>query len=439
MKIISKLLLLIILLTSHLCYAEDIVNVPVQEITSDYGIKAWLAENSTNPIISMKITFKKAGYAYDDIPGLASMVADSLQEGTAEYSADQIADTLEEKGIFLSYNTSLEYFIVSIKSLSDNIETALELLQKMLISASFEEKAIERIRSKHLTIIQTLLEDPNYLAKRKFFEIVLHDHPYMKPKYGDEEGLKIISRQDLVSYAENHFNRVSLNISVAGDINADKLSKLLDKYFVDFPLIAKESIEIPRLSKLHIGDTSKVHLSMDIPQTVVYFGEEGIDIHDPDFYVAYVLNHIVGGHSLSSSLMEEIRKKKGLTYGIYTNLEYYSKMNLLLGSASTDYSKVDDLISSITQVFDDVKQTGISPQKLQDAKDYIVKSFVISLDTNDRVVRNISYAQNNQLGVDYVNNFCERIQAVELQDINRVLNRLLDSKKLLFVTVGKGS
>ena len=436
MRMVNKFIL-IFLFSFHFAYADVKIDIPVEEIKSDYGIHAWLAENSSSPTISIRLDFKNAGYAYDSIPGIASMVAALLQEGTEKYSADTIAEMLEENGIILSCSPNMEYFTVHIKAMPESIDIAFDLLRQMLVNPNFDDKSIERIKLQHTTLIKELSENPNYIAKKKFFEVMLQKHPYLNPRYGTASSLQAITRKDLLSYVENAFNRLNLTVTVAGDIKSGQLLSLLDKYMIDLPLIAAEVNEIPKLSKFKAKLPNKVHVPMEIPQTVICFGEGGIDRHDDDFYAAYLLNAIIGGRSLDSELMKEIRGKRALTYNINTELKNHPKMNVILGTTATEYSNVEKMIDSIHEVLDNIGKNGISSDQFQNFKDYILNSFIISLNTNDQISKLLSYAQNNQLGTDYINTFYEGVRSVQIKDVNRVLERFYNSKNLLIVAVGK--
>lgn len=429
--------LFILIIISNYTYADNKINFTVQEINSEYGIKAWLYEDNTTPIISMILTFKHAGYAYDTKPGTSALITKLLLEGAGEYDGNTIADLLESNGIILSYDTDLENFIVRIKTLSKHIDTALLLLQSMLTAPHLEDNAIERAKSQQISLIKKSIENPRYIAQRKFFAVAFENHPYMKAQEGNLDTINEINKDDMISYVQKSFNRFNLNISVAGDIKAKNLSEALDKYLINLPLVSHEVKEIKKISKLKIPDTKKVHVKMNIPQTAIYFGKLGIDVHDPHFYAAYILNRVVGGQGLDSIMMEEIRKKRGLTYGIYTQLANYQHANIITGWTATDYTNVNDMISSINKVFNSVNRDGITLVRFQNATDYIINSFISNLDTNSKVVEMLSYAQENSLSIDYLNNFCSNIKKVTIQDLNKVANNLLNTNDMLFVTVGQ--
>ncbi|MBQ4875482.1 MAG: insulinase family protein [Rickettsiaceae bacterium H1] len=435
MKIRLLLVFFIICFVAEISYGSNEINIKSEEINTDYGIEAWLSEDHTSPTISMIITFKKAGYAYDTKKGLSSLVSRLLKEGTNKYDGNEIAEILENNGIILNYDVDLENFTVRIKTLSNHFETSLMLLQSMLTEPSFDQQSIERIKNQQVSLISKLQENPNYIAKRKFFELLFDRHPYANSPYGSVESVMEITGDDLLQYVKKSLNRVNLNIVVSGDINTATLSTILDNYLVNLPLSSEEVNEIPRF--MNFKNSKKIGVYMDIPQSVVYFGKIGIDENHPDFYAAYLLNHIVGGTSLNSILMEEIRKKMGLTYGIYSWLEDYRNANLLLGKAATDNESAQEMVLAVDKIFENVKRDGLSIEKVNESRDYIINSFVTKMDTNDKIAEILAHAQNHKLGLRYVNDFCKNIEKVSLQDVNKIANSLLDTKEMLFVILGR--
>lgn len=434
------ILILTFILINSFCYGASCPKIQIQEINSDYGIKAWLSADHTTEIISTVITFHKAGYAYEDISGIANLTAQLLEEGAGEYDATTLANMLESNGIIISYDVTLEDFIIQIKTLSANFDIALTLLEAMLTEPILDQDAIQRAKSQQLSLLQRREANPNYIAKKKLFESVFKDHPYANQPYGRKEDLNKINKDDILKYIKQTLNRVNLNISISGDIHPLTLSKMLDKHFVNLPLMSTKAKEIPTVSvelDPRISNSHQINIDMDIAQSVIYFTKNGINLHDGNFYPGYLLNYIVGGRSLDSILMKEIRKKQGLTYGIYTSLENYTHADLWIGQTATYNNSTKEMLLAVNQVLEIIKRDGISIETLQNAKEYIMNSLVIQLDTNQKIAETLAYAQNNQLGIDYINEFCTKINNVTIDDINKVINSFLDTRKMLFVIIGK--
>ena len=165
--------------------------------------------------------------------------------------------------------------------------------------------------------LQRDTSNPGALASRKFLEIAFGDHPYGRPTNGSLESVPNITIADLKDYVRRVLARENLKIAVVGDIDAASLGKLLDQTFGGLP--AKASLT-PVADIEAARPPQREFIPLDVPQTVVTFGGPGIKRNDPNFMAAYVVNHILGGGSLSSRLYREVREKRGLAYSVYDSL-----------------------------------------------------------------------------------------------------------------------
>ncbi len=432
----NKFIVIVIIMFHSICYGA--VNVKTQEITTDYGIKLWLVEDHTNPVISMVVSFNQSGYAYDSKEGESSLVAKLLNEGAGEYSANQIAEITESNGIIINFTSRVDNFTAHLKTLPEHFETSVKLLSQMFTDPRFDEEDVNRVKAQQLVEIKQIQEKPNLIAKKKFLETIFDNHPYSKSSRGDELSIADITRDDLLHYVRNNFSRLNLNIVVSGDITEPVLREVLDQYFISLPLLSEKGKKIAKLAnKVKMPPSNQLRIDMDIPQSVVYFGKSIISPDHPDFYPFYVLNHIIGGSGLNSLLISEIRKQRGLAYRLATWFENYQYAGLLVGASATENKSVPEMIIAIKKVLDSVKRDGVTLEVLQGSKEYIISSFVMGLTTNSAISSVLSYAQSMNLGSNYIQQFCNKIEQVTLQDIQRVSGVLLNTDNMLFVVVGK--
>ena len=180
----------------------------------------------------------------------------------------------------------------------------------------------------------------------------------------------------------------------------------------------------------------RTNVTLDVPQTVVMFGGPGIKRDDPDFMAAYVVNHILGGGSLSSRLYREVREKRGLAYSIYEQLLWMQHSALFIGSTGTRADRATETIDAITAEVKRIGEQGPSEQELAEAKSYINGSQMLSLDTSAKLAQALLQYQNDGLPIDYIDKRSEVVNAVTLADAKRVAQRLW-SNGLLTVVVGR--
>ncbi len=218
-----------------------------------------------------------------------------------------------------------------------------------------------------------------------------------------------------------------------GDINPEQLGRLLDDVLGSLP---EKGVPMPERAKLDITGGITV-VNFDSPQSIVNFGEAGIKRDDPDFFAAYVLNHILGGQGFAARLMDEVREKRGLTYGVGTYLAPMDLAATWQGSFASANEKVAEAINVVRDVWADVAMNGVTQEELAAAKTYLTGSFPLRFDGNGRIADILVGMMSEGLPASYVNDRNSYVEAVTLDDVKRVAARLMKPDGLRFVVVGK--
>lgn len=432
----SKLLLLFLLFFCAGFHTGNI-NIKVKEITTNNNFKFLFVEGHDLPVVSLDITFKNSGYAYDsqDKQGLATFAAAFLHEGAGGSSALEFAKKLENKGVRLSSDVNKDYFHVHLKTLSENLPDAMSLLGDYLLRPNFDDNGFNRVKEMQTVLIRKLKREPEFVAKSGLNKLLFGEHPYANAKYGMLDTIKNITQNDILQYVKRNFNREGMVISVVGSASPQELSELIDNYLSELPAKAGELTHKIENASLNLGKSD--HAFMDIPQSVVFFGQEGIAIDDQNYYKAYLLNYALGGMSLNSVLMQKLRDELGVTYHSSTFLDTNEHSNILGGILYTDNSTAAQAISAIKQVFSEIKEKGISSQLFEDAKTNIINSFIFSLSNNDNIIHYLTKIQLHNLGLDYINSYTSYFKKVTLKDVNNIARSLLSANNLSFFEVSK--
>jgi zinc protease len=247
------------------------------------------------------------------------------------------------------------------------------------------------------------------------------------------ESVARIGPDDMRALVKNRFARDSLLIGVVGDVSPETLKPLLDRTFGDLPEHAAEG-SVPEI--VPKAASPMLLAKLPVPQSVVTFGQPGIKRDDPDWYAAYVVNHIIGSGDFSSRLTEEVRVKRGLAYSVYSALQPFRHSGLILGGVATQNSRVAQSIDIIRAEWRRMREEGPTAQELADAKTYLTGSFPVSLDSTGRIAATLVAMQRDHLGIDYLDKRAALIDAVTLEDARRVASKLLDPDQLSFVVVG---
>jgi zinc protease len=242
-----------------------------------------------------------------------------------------------------------------------------------------------------------------------------------------------ITADDLKQFVHQRFVRSRLFVSVVGDVSPAEAKAFVDQAFGALPQDAALA-SVPPIAPSKAGRTRLV--DFPVPQAIVQFAEPGIPRADPNFFPAYLVNYVLGGGGFSARLMEEVREKRGLVYGIGTDLWTFDAGGLIAGQFQTDPGKVAQAIDIVRTEWRRMATEGPTQAELDDAKTYLLgyypRNFTNTMDTA-QLLRGL---QIEHLGIDYVTRRQKEIAAVTIDDARRAAKRLFDAAQLTFIVVG---
>ncbi|MGZ3215214.1 M16 family metallopeptidase [Paracoccus sp. T5] len=408
--------------------------IEIQEVTSPGGIQAWLVEDDSIPFVALDIQFK--GGASMDASGkrgAVNLMTGLLEEGAGTRDATQFAQAVEDLGARLSFEAGDDSISVGFQALSETRDQAADLLAQALTQPRFDDQAVERVRAQVQAIIRSEANDPNSIAAKEMAQQAWGDHPYATSINGTRESVASIGRQDLVVAKNRTLARDRVIVGAAGDISAEELGPLLDRILGGLPEQATAPLPEPAELQLTGGVTV---IDWDSPQTVVSFAGPGLPIDHPDYFAAFVANHILGGGGFSSRLMAEIREKRGLTYGVGTSLASGLYGQTWQGGMAGSNATTAEAVDLIRQEWSRMSE-GVTEQELADARTYLTGEYPLRFDGNGRIASILSGMQLIGLPIDYINTRNEKVEAVTAEDVARVAGEMLDTDQLRFVLVGR--
>ncbi|MDR0772955.1 MAG: insulinase family protein [Wolbachia pipientis] len=434
---ISKLVFLLFFCLSFNLQASG--NLNIEEVTTRKGFKFLFVENYDLPKVSINISFKDAGYVYENSEkqGLGWFTSLIIQEGAGKNDARDFAKKLEDKGISLNFVAGLEAFRVSLNTLSENLEDTISLLSDAIIRPKVDSEGLNRVFEKAKVDFNNLEKNPFFVAGEELNTLLFKKHPYSKSVYGTLDTIMNITRDDVLTYIKRNFAKDNIVISVAGCAKKEEIITLLDKYLSKLPSKRSKVRKIP--VKNDFGPAENKNIFMDIPQSVILFAQKGIAYEDPDYYNAQVLVNALGGMGLNSVLMEELRQNLGITYGISASMASYTHANIIAGGLSTDSSTASQSISAIRDTFSRIKKEGIDEQLFKDTKISMVNNFVLFLSNNTNTAMLLDDMQINDRDVNRINNYANIINDVKSEKVNELASSLLEPENLFFVEVGKNT
>lgn len=407
----------------------------IQKIKSPGGIEAWLVEEHSVPLLSLRYAFD-GGSSQDPVgkEGLANFITAMMDEGAGDIKSEDYQERMEDIAMRMSYDDSKDSLYGSFETLTKNRDKAVELLKLSVQKPRFDTDAVERIKQQLLANLAYADKDPDKVAIREWYAQAFPNHPYGRSATGTAETVSKITREDLVAYHKHNFARDNLKVVAVGDINATELGKMLDDVFGGLP--EKADLAPVAQTEPAKGGSQKI-VEMGVPQSVAVFGVGAMARKDPDFITAFVVNHILGGGGFSAKLMEEVREKRGLAYSVYTYLQPYQHASILVGSVATKNASMAESLQIIRSELKKMADNGPTAEDLQAAKDYLTGSYALRFDTNSKIASQLLGLMQEGFGPDYVENRNAMINAVTLADAKRVAARFLQPDNLVVTIVGK--
>ena len=409
-------------------------DIEIQEVTSPGGIEAWLVEENSIPFVSLEI--RVIGGASLDRPGkrgAINLMTGLLEEGSGDLDARAFQAAREGLAASFGYRAYDDSFALSFQALTENRDEALALFRASIIDPSFDDVAVERVRAQVIAGIEGDLQRPNSIAGQRFYGAAFAGHPYGSDMDGTVESVSALTREDLVNAHRDVLTRDRIFVGAVGDITAEELGVMIDALLGDVPSGAPD---LPQEIEFGLQGGVTV-VDYPTPQSSALFGQSGIERDDEDFFAAFILNHILGGGGFESRLMQEVREKRGLTYGIGTYVVPRDHAEMLLGSVASSNDTMAQAIEVIRAEWARMAEEGVTAEELEAAKTYITGEYPLRFDGNGPIADIMVGMQVQGLPPEYVVNRNDYVNDVTLEDINRVAAELLDADALHFVVVGQ--
>ncbi len=368
----------------------------------------------------------------EDNQGISHFIEHMLFKGTQKRSAKDLAESLEAVGGQLNAFTTKEYTCYYAKILDEDLDLAIDVLSDMYFNSKFEPKEIEKEKKVVIEEIKMYEDSPDELIHDIFTQTVWKGHPLGKPILGTSESIAGMNRQKILSFLAQNYTPQNLVIAVAGSINYKQIHDKLAPIFGSFSGSRQRNLDV----KPKAGTVIK-HISKDTEQTQIVMGVPGLAQDDPQIYPLHIFNNILGG-GLSSRLFQEIREERGMAYSVYSYHSTFVDSGLFAVYAGTSPGNSEAVIECILAELAKLKQEGISPNELERTKAQIKGSLYLSLES---VSSRMSRLGKTELSFDRIvplEEVVQKIGRVEINDVKRLAESLLNSSVLSLTTIGPG-
>lgn len=406
----------------------------IQTWRTTEGAKVLFVAAPELPMFDLRVTFA-AGSSHDDQQlGVAMLTNAMLNEGIAGKDVTQIAEGFENLGAEFGNGAYRDMAVVSLRSLSapEQRTPALALFSEVIGRPTFPEESLARIQNQLLAGFEQQKQNPGKLASLALFEHLYGSHPYAHASEGNAQSIPAIDSTALRAFHARAYSAGNAVIALVGDLSrseAEAIAKQVSNALPQGPAIAKlVQAEPPKAARQHIEFPSA--------QTTLMLAQLGIDRQDPDYPALYLGNQILGGGGFGTRLMEEVREKRGLTYGVYSGFSPMQARGPFMINLQTRAELSEGTLQLVQDILRQYLAEGPTQQELDNAKRETAGSFPMSTASNADIVGQLGAIGFYDLPLTQLEDFMAQVQAQTVDSVKAALQKHLSAEDLLIVSAG---
>jgi zinc protease len=414
--------------------ARNVNFPPYQMQTLPNGLQVIAVLHHEQPTVSIRLLVR-AGSAADPQAktGLAHLTAALLDQGTTTQSASQFNDAIDFIGGAVNAGAGSDLSYANMVVMKDSFDSSLRMLSDMVRHPSFADAEIARQRQQLLSSLQVSFDDPDFIANAVFDRLVYGFHPYGMPQSGTPETLASITRADLVAFHQKYFVPNNAILAIVGDVTAEEAFASVRGVFGDW-----ERREVPAAPAVEPPSPTRRVVIVNKPdavQTEVRVGHVGIPRNHPDYMAVNLAIRILGGEG-SNRLHQVLRTARGLTYGAQADFDTYKDSGDFQAETNTRTAATGEVLRLIVEEFWRLQRDRVSERELSDAKAYLMGSFPLTIETPNAIAMQILNVLFFGLPIEQLQTFRDRVNAVSVDDVQRVARLYLKPDRLSVVLVG---
>ncbi len=398
------------------------------------GLRIIFIQKDKLPLVRLNLIIN-AGSKYDpeNKKGLSYLTSLVLDEGTDGMNALQLSDEFDMLGSSFNVSTDNDLINMSLQTLSENFDRSLELFSKVLLKPSFNDEDFDREKKKLIIRIMQSKDEPEYLADQIFNRVILgKSNNYSFPVSGYEETVESILVDEIKSHYAKFFSPSNSSLIVVGDLNQDKLEKLLNKYFSEWKNTKPDFTFSASSTKL----STKIYLhhKEGSVQTEIRVGHITLKRNQKDFFQRYLLNTILGGQ-FTSRINLNLRERNGYTYGATSRFQYFKDTAFFEVSTSVGIENTANALKEILFELDNI-HNGVSDKEIEFAKSSITKKFPLNFETYRQIASGVAGKILYNLPDNYFDTYIKNVNAVSKEDVDTAAKEFIINDKLTIVLVG---
>ena len=407
---------------------------PYQVKTLGNGMQVVTVSHHEQPAVSVRLLVR-AGAVHNPAgkPGVASMVAALLDQGTTTKSAAQIADQIDYIGGALGTGAGSDLSFVNAVVMKDSFDVAMDLMADIVRNPAFAPEELERQKQQALSSLQVSRTDSAYVASSVFDRLVFGFHPYGQPNTGTPETLARITRADLQAFHKAWFVPNNMLLAIVGDVTTEEALATAERVFGKWA-----RVDLPVMTVPEPPPSTRRVIVVDMPgsvQTEVRVGQIGIPRKHADYLPMDLAIRILGGEG-ANRLHRVLRSERGLTYGAQAESEMMKLSGNFVAETNTKTSTTGDVLRLIFDEYSKMLRERVGERELGDVQAYVAGAFPLTIEIPDAIATQVLNTLFYELPLTDVGTFAQRVQSVTPDDIQRVARRYIQPDRLSVVLVG---
>ncbi len=429
MRLLNNALLGFLLLFTPFTLAQS---APVLEWETDNGAKSYLYKTDALPMVDIRLVFN-AGAARDgEHPGVANMVSSLLDTGAGDLNVEAFTEALETTGAQLNVGSLRDMAWVSLRSLKDDkyLQPAMRLVETMLGKPRFDKSELSRLKDQFSVSLKASEKNPRSVTKRTVNRLFYQSHPYASdPK---DEDYRALTQQQIKDFYHQYYVAKNVVISIVGDIDESAAKDIARR----LSAVLNEGEAAQRLPQVEQTAQQIEHVLLPTEQAQIVMGMPLIKRGDPDYYQLLIGNYIFGGGGFSSRLMEELREKNGLVYGVSSGLSPMAAEGPFSINLQTRNDQAQKAIKMVNTELHKFISEGPTEQEVRKAIDFMLGSSPRRLDSNADWVQHLSLIGFYGLPLDYFEQLDQAMASLTRDQVHDAFVRRIDLNKMITVVVG---
>ena len=407
---------------------------PIEKTELANGLEIWMVEQKELPIVSMNLVLKTGSSNEPDAKvGVSTFMSQLLEEGTKTRTAADIANQLQSLGANINTGSGWDSTNVTLQTLTKNLDQALEIYSDVIQNPAFPAKELESRKTRSLIGLRQFRSNPNAISNVVYNKVLYGEHPY--GRVNNEATIKAITRDDLVNYYESNFRPNNGVLIVVGDFDKAELKSKIEKSFANWKAGDVSARSLPAAKPI---EKARIFI-VDRPgsaQSVVSVGQVGVDRSNPDYYALNVMNTILGG-GFTSRINMNLREDKGYTYGARSGWSFRRGAGPFSagGDIQTAYTK--EAVAEFIKELNDIRGgRPVTQKELEYNKQSLIRRFPAGFETVGQMSQQLANLVVYDLPDSYINDYIAKVNAITVEDVNRVAKQYLDPAKMAIVIVG---